>query len=84
MITAELLEILCCPETHQPLRQADEETVASLNRRIAAKELRNLRGEVVAEPIEGALLREDGKRAFVVRQNIPVMITEEAVEIGTA
>ena len=32
-----LLEIICCPETHQPLRHADAELVTDLNQRIEAE-----------------------------------------------
>ena len=31
MIDPELLEILACPETHQPLQMADPELLAALN-----------------------------------------------------
>jgi uncharacterized protein len=79
MIAPELLEILCCPETRQPLQPADASLVALLNQKIAEKKLKNKRGDVVAETIDGALLRADGKRAFLVRQSIPVMISDEAV-----
>lgn len=78
-ITPNLLEILCCPETHQLLHLADEQTTAALNRRIADGELKNLRGELVTEPIEGALVRADRRRAYLVRQDFPVMIAGQAV-----
>jgi uncharacterized protein len=79
MIAPELLEILCCPETRQPVRAADASLVAAINGKIASKSLKNARGGLVTEPIEGALLRHDGQRAFLVRQGIPVMIAAESI-----
>ncbi|MHC4410363.1 MAG: Trm112 family protein, partial [Planctomycetota bacterium] len=40
-IDQELLDILVCPETHQPLKLADEETLADLNGKIKASALKN-------------------------------------------
>jgi uncharacterized protein YbaR (Trm112 family) len=36
MIDPELLKIMCCPETHQPIGFADAELIERLNRQIAA------------------------------------------------
>jgi len=56
-----LLEIICCPETHQPLRHADAELVTDLNQRIEAGTLLDRVEEKVGQKIDGGLLREDGK-----------------------
>ena len=79
MIAPDLLEILCCPETHQTLRLADDAAVAALNQRIASGQIKNRAGQPVTEKIEGALLREDGKFLYVIRDHIPVMLIDEAV-----
>lgn len=44
MISPELLKIMCCPETHQPLKVADDETVKKLNSSIQSKTLSNRAG----------------------------------------
>ena len=48
-----LLEIICCPETHQPLRRADVELVTNLNQRIEAGTLFDRVEEKVGQKIDG-------------------------------
>ena len=81
MIKPELLQILCCPETHQKLKVADADLVARINDAIPSGRLKNRIGHSVSEKIDGALLREDGKFAYLVRGNIPVMLIDEAVPL---
>ncbi|HEV8542367.1 MAG TPA: Trm112 family protein [Verrucomicrobiae bacterium] len=78
---AELLEFLCCPETHQKLRFAENSVIEALNRRIARGELKARGGKPVSVPIEGGLIREDAKYLYPVRGNIPVLIIEEAIPL---
>ena len=42
MINAELLKILCCPETRQSLEEANQELVGKLNALIQEKNLKKL------------------------------------------
>lgn len=79
MVDASLVAIMVCPETHQSLTVADEATVQKVNAAIAAGGLKNRDGEPVTEPIQAALLREDGAYLYVVRDDIPVMLIGEAV-----
>lgn len=81
MIDAELLKILCCPETHQELRVAETATVEQLNRQAAAGNLKNRAGQPVTEKIDGGLLRADGKFIYPIRQDIPVMLVDEAIPL---
>jgi len=82
MVDASLVAILACPETHQPVREADEGTVAKVNTAIAAGTLRNRDGEPVTEAIQGGLIREDGSYLYIVRDDIPVMLIGEAVALA--
>ncbi len=82
MIDPELLPILCCPETHQPLAEAAPEVVARLNQQIAAGQTRNRAGTLVAEPIDGGLVRADGKYLYPVRQAIPILLIDEALPLS--
>jgi uncharacterized protein YbaR (Trm112 family) len=80
-ISQDLLEILVCPETKQPVKPATAEVLARLNAAIAAGSLRNRGGDKVAKPITEALVREDGKLLYVIDDGIPVMLIEESIEL---
>ena len=82
MLDAELIEILACPETKQPVRLAEPELVERVNRAIAAGTLENREGEAVTEPIEAGLVREDARYLYPVRDDIPVMLIGEGIELG--
>jgi uncharacterized protein YbaR (Trm112 family) len=81
MLDSELLTILCCPETHQPLVAAAADLVASLNEKINSSLLKNRAGEIVREPIDGALIREDQKFAYLIRKEIPVLLIDQAIAL---
>ena len=80
-VDPELLAILRCPESLQPLRLADDSQVQQLLQQARQSGLRNLAGTNVAADFEAVLIREDGKRAYLVRDGIPVMLIDEAVAL---
>jgi uncharacterized protein YbaR (Trm112 family) len=80
-VSPELLEILVCPETKQPVRPAPEELLRKLAAEIAAGRVRNRGGEKLSQPIAEGLLREDGKVLYPVDDGIPVMLVEESIEL---
>ncbi len=84
MMDAELLKILCCPETHQDLRPAEPSLIEQLNRKIAGGGLQNRGGQSVTEKIDGGLVRSDGKFLYPIRQTIPVMLVDEAIPLGAS
>ena len=77
-----LLEIICCPETHQSLKPADPRLVDDLNQRIEAGTLNDRVDEKVSQKLDGGLLREDGKILYPVRQNIPTLLIEQGTPLG--
>ena len=80
-IDQELLDILVCPETHQPVKLADADLLESINNRIKANALKNHQGELVTKTVEEALVREDGKCAYLVDDGIPNMLIDERVDL---
>ena len=81
VIDKELLEILACPETHQPLREAKAAEVTALNARIEAGEVTNVGGEQVEGAVDGGLVREDGRIVYPIRDNIPVLLVHEGMPL---
>ena len=81
-IDANLLEILACPETKEPVALADEALIAKINSAIEAGTLQNRGGENIADKIDAGLLREDKKFLYPIRDDIPIMLIDEAIPIG--
>jgi len=81
MVDPQLLEILCCPETRQDVTLAPAGMIEDLNRRIEAGALVNRAGEPVREKLDAGLLRADGAVLYPIREDIPVMLVEEAIPL---
>ncbi len=80
-VSPELLEILVCPDTKQPVKVASAEVLEKLARQIEAGGLRNRGGEAIEKPIREGLVREDGKVLYPIDDGIPVMLIEESIEL---
>jgi uncharacterized protein YbaR (Trm112 family) len=80
-VSTELLEILVCPETKQPVSLATAERLEELNQRIRSGQLRNRGGEIVSEELTEALVREDERVLYPVDDGIPVMLVDESIEL---
>lgn len=81
MIDQKLLEILVCPENKTPVRPADEALVNNINAAIKEGKLKNRAGEVVNDMIDEGLVREDNAYLYIIRDNIPVMLIDEAIPL---
>ncbi len=79
MIDDQLLEILCCPETKQPVALVASDVIDRINAKITRGELVNRGGQKVQEKIDGGLLREDHKFLYPIRDEIPIMLEDEAI-----
>ncbi len=67
-VDKELLEILCCPLTHQALRIADEAALAKATAR-------------AFRPIPEGLIREDGMMLYPISDGIPLLVPEEGIAL---
>lgn len=81
MIDEQLLEILACPEDKSAVHLAEDALVGQVNAAIAAGRLNNRAGHPVTEPIDGGLVRADGQWLYPIRDDIPVMLIEEALPL---
>lgn len=81
MIDEELLKILVCPEDKTPVTPADDELIAKVNAAIETGTLKNRGGEVVKGAVDGGLVRKDGAYLYVIRDDIPVMLVDEAIPL---
>jgi uncharacterized protein YbaR (Trm112 family) len=84
VIDSELLDILVCPETKQPVHLADDDLISRVNAAIEGGGLTNRGGNVVGEPIQGGLVREDGDVLYPIRDEIPIMLVDEAIPLDRA
>lgn len=81
LIDPELLEILVCPETKQPVALAADALVQKLNAAQRAGTLKNRSGEAVKEPMDGGLIREDKVLLYPIVSGIPVMLIDQAIPL---
>lgn len=85
MVDQDLLDLLVCPETKQPVRLADADLLERLNQAIAAGSVTTRGGDPVTETVTEGLVRDDGAVLYPVRDDIPIMLIDEALPLtGTA
>lgn len=81
-VDKKLLEILCCPETRLPVLELDATRLEQLNNAIAAGKVTNKGGEPVTDALVEALVTEDGRTVYEVREGIPIMLIEKGIDAG--
>ncbi len=74
-----LLSILCCPVTHKGLALARADLLRRVNAAIAAGRVVNREGAPVAAALDEALVTDDGKLLYPVRDGIPVLLEGESI-----
>jgi uncharacterized protein YbaR (Trm112 family) len=82
MIDSRLIDILRCPQDRTRVSAAASDLVARINRAIDAGAARNLAGERLEKPLDGGLIREAGDILYPIVEQIPVMLPDEAIELG--
>ena len=80
-IHKDLIDFVACPATHQPVHEADAATLERVNQRIARGECVNKGGKKVEEPLAEALVTQDGKTLYPIRDGILVMMIDESIAL---
>ncbi len=80
-VSPDLIEILVCPETKQPVSLATSDQLEKVNLGIRDGSLRNRGGGKPENEISEGLVRDDGKILYPIDDGIPVMLIEESIEL---
>jgi uncharacterized protein YbaR (Trm112 family) len=83
-IDPELLALLACPESRQPLSEASADVLQRVNAAITGGGFKNVGGANVGHPLEAGLVRKDGTIVYPVRDGIPVLLVEEGLAVPAA
>jgi uncharacterized protein YbaR (Trm112 family) len=73
-----LLDLLCSPESHAPLRFARDDELARINALIRAGQLRTRSGTLVKQEFESCLVCEREGACFPIRDQLPVLLSVES------
>jgi uncharacterized protein YbaR (Trm112 family) len=74
-----LIDFLCSPEDHSPLRFVRADELARINASIREGKLRNRAGEQVEKELENCLVSDQA--CFPIRDGFPVLLSTEIFSI---
>tara|TARA_B100001109_G_scaffold119662_1_gene97529 strand:+ start:269 stop:538 length:270 start_codon:yes stop_codon:yes gene_type:complete len=77
-----ILKLICCPSSKKQLKILDEESLTNLNHAISAGLIKNNQGKILKDEIEQALITEDYELAYIVRDDIPVLLENESIKMS--
>ena len=77
-----LLDIACCPVTRAPLEPMPAATLARLNARIEAGQCTTVTKKAVTEPLNECVVTRDGRVAYPVRDDLPILLEEHGMHLG--
>ncbi|MGY6631077.1 MAG: Trm112 family protein [Wenzhouxiangella sp.] len=78
-VSPPLLDILCCPVSHEPLLPLGGQRLSRLNQEIAAGKVEDVAHQTLTSPLKTALITRDGKLIYPVESGIPVLLAERAI-----
>jgi uncharacterized protein len=83
MLSSDFIRILRCPETFQPLALAEADVIARLNEQIGERRLCNRAAQTISKPLDGGLMREDGRVLYPIIDETPILLVDEGIELHT-
>lgn len=81
-IDKQLIDILCCPETKQPVKPLSSKQLDALNTAQRQSGLKQVDGNALEQPLKAGLITADGKRIYRIDDDIPVMLVDQAIGTG--
>ncbi len=81
MLNSDLLDLLVCPESKQPLSLASESVLAKLNQRIDEGTLRFVNTHLIENRLDGLLIRGDGSLGYGIFEKIPNLLIAEGIPL---
>lgn len=81
-ISSDLLEILCCPKTKVPVVMLSSAQLEQLNARVTDRQVKYVDSSLVEEPLQEALITEDGQTIYRIDDGIPVMLIDKGIAAG--
>lgn len=77
----ELLDLLADPETHEALSLASSEELSALKQALREGRAKRRNGVQVSEELDGALLSQGRRVAYLIEGGIPNLLIDERVEL---
>ena len=81
MLTEEVLELLQCPLSGKKLSLASDQMILRVNEAIANGDARDRIEQKVSQKIDGGLVTDEGVWLYPIREEIPTLVVEEAIDI---
>lgn len=80
-IDPKILELLVCPETHQPLSIASADLLGQLNAKVTQGQLVAHDGKAINSPLSQGLVRQDGRCLYRVDDDIPNLLIDDRIDL---
>jgi len=83
-IANDLLDLLACPETHQPLVLASDAELSALKSAVQQGKAKRHDGKGAASSFDGALLAQNKRVVYLIEGGIPNLLIDERLELSEA
>ncbi|HET9679797.1 MAG TPA: Trm112 family protein [Gammaproteobacteria bacterium] len=74
-----LLDILRCPGTGQALKMLAAKKLKILNKAITDGKITYADGSTVSQPLDAALITDNGSTIYRINDDIPVMLEDQSI-----
>lgn len=74
-----LIDILCCPVSHEPLLPLSAARLKKLNQAIGDGEVQYVDHAPVKGTLKAALITRDGKVIYAIEQGIPILLPDRGI-----